>query len=282
MREPTLWVVMGLESPYRTKLARSYGQANAALVVSKSVVEQAFPNLSTARAATVLSKKIDRPLKHGGDVVFEDGCLTTKRRKGLITHLENARIKCQKVCVLVLSDCDLAQRGEELEKFQCPWYSEGWDRITIVREDRIRANAFEESQSLLERMATFNQMNSHHTLTLGAHCDKACDLAKEKNFDRFDSLAARWHDVGKLWTQSIENGEGHYRAHANFSAYAWLRSFSALTCENPDDALRVAVVIGLHMRPYEQGWREALAKAGYDSKIIEAVARLHEFDKGAH
>lgn len=279
-----LVVVMGLNTEKRCEIAREFAEQIGAIVISKNTIAQEFGELRPGRAATILSQKISSCLRRNLNVVLEDDCLEAKRRMGLLKHLTQSRIECEKICVFVGASFE----GKELllMNFRAPWYNEGWDTIQII-PNTDDDTSYEWSSELFQRAQSFEQHNSHHNMTLGEHCDVTCEAAKEAGVTTTERCAARWHDIGKLWTQTIdaETGEAHYYGHAGLSAYAWLHGYTAVSRFNganeneKKEALRAAAVIGLHMEPYQDGWQERLRKRNFDETIIAAVDRIHQFDQ---
>jgi hypothetical protein len=103
--------------------------------------------------------------------------------------------------------------------FELPFYEEGWDKIIVHNESNPKHS--EETLLLYKHLAKgFNQKNKHHCQDLGQHMETVGDLVKNESSNWILIKAAYYHDVGKLFTQTLdEEGQGHYYNHANVGAY---------------------------------------------------------------
>ncbi len=106
----------------------------------------------------------------------------------------------------------------------------------------------------VERMTTFDQKNKHHKFLLGEHCNAVTEGIMEADdepgaYDIRLAAAAMYHDVGKLYTQTIdEEGQAHYYNHANISAL-WFLGDKDLACQQwmHERFIDTAFFIGEHM-----------------------------------
>ena len=182
---------------------------------------------------------------------------------------------------------------EKMRKsFQMPYYNEGWDHIEIYYPkdcDMISAEYHYEME------IAFDQKNSHHSLTVGDHEEKARVIAMDKNFGYVVSWAAGFHDCGKIWCQHFKDGdpEAHYYGHECVSAYQFLTSDAAeavYTMGNTRMVIEVAALITWHMAPYQfkksdyskQDYTLWAKSKGFDEKFVEHLWQLHQCDVGAH
>ena len=81
-------------------------------------------------------------------------------------------------------------------------------------------------------LESFNQENSHHSLSLGEHLDKTAAYAKSHwPTNKNVQLAAIIHDIGKYFTKTFYNMKGekteeaHYYGHENYGTYIFLQDF---------------------------------------------------------
>lgn len=136
--------------------------------------------------------------------------------------------------------------------FEVPMYFEGFDLITIPAGMDFQyqvTNHF----AVSDQMIYFDQKNKHHSFKLADHCSNVVEALFEAGIevskDRALLTAAVWHDVGKLYTQTIdEEGQGHYYCHANISAL-WLLGCKevGLGTFDIDELLEAAFYAGEHM-----------------------------------
>jgi hypothetical protein len=212
---------------------------------------------------------------------------------------------CYKACVVMAVPFDVCiARDEErprsvgpavMEKmrknFQMPYYNEGWDHIEVYypKDCEMVDSAYH-----YEMEVGFNQRNSHHSLTVGDHEEKARAIAVEKGFGHIVSLASAFHDCGKIWCQHFKEGdpEAHYYGHECVSAYQYLTMETAemiYAVGNKVQVITIAALITWHMVPYPMpdecpydSLKEWGRAKGFDEQFIEHLWQLHQCDVGAH
>lgn len=162
--------------------------------------------------------------------------------------------------------------GEEVIRrmtasFEVPMLFEGFDEIVIPEMGELVYHK-ERWHDVADRMRMFDQKNKHHKFTLWNHCQNVydCMIEELKQEDRSvienNNLvsACVYHDVGKLYTQTIdEEGQGHYYCHANYSAL-WI--LGAGLTENVYNNIEIAFYAGehMHIRDIVRGKTETINK----------------------
>ena len=128
-----------------------------------------------------------------------------------------------------------------LHRFQFPDKRlEKFTEVRVVGADLSQAGALKTKWS--EQMAGFNQANPQHKYTLLEHSH----LLWQYGTNIWDREAGKWHDVGKLYTQTFDSdGVAHYYNHANLSAYLYA------LCEGDQSASTVMFLINYHMIGHE-------------------------------
>lgn len=94
-----------------------------------------------------------------------------------------------------------------------------FDKITILKEQEC-GPAF---TKYMQKAENFNQENYYHTQTLEKHIKQVYEkLAEEDNHIELID-AAYWHDLGKLYTKTKEEGDtqAHFRGHNSVSSYLY-------------------------------------------------------------
>lgn len=137
-----------------------------------------------------------------------------------------------------------------------------------------------------------SQENSHHRLTLGAHCRAAEDFIKQKYpDDKRLQLAALFHDNGKVFTKTRfntrgeEDGQCHYYQHHCVGAYDFLLYADAMGVSDRD-AIYISNLIYFHMHPFmswdksEKSRRKAVKAIGQE--MYDDIMKLHAADLAAH
>lgn len=152
------------------------------------------------------------------DVILDATNLTRKSRAKVFNLLRDNKIECEKIAVVfaVAEDICRMRNWERdrtvpdyvidrmLRQFELPFLGEGFDKIEFV--DEPDKNYILNNEML--KMIGFDQNNPHHTATLDRHCEECWEYiqaealrAKIDDFVPF-SMAARVHDIGKLYTQT--------------------------------------------------------------------------------
>lgn len=233
-------------------------------------------------------------LTTGYDVVLCGGPLNANKRARLLRMLP----ECTKQCVVMATPFHVCverwneESTEELFKqrklFEPPYYNEGWDTIEFEFANVLLDNADHFKMEL-----EFDQKNSHHRFTVGNHECCASGYAVDQGFDKVVDLAAKFHDCGKIFCQTIDSdGEAHYLFHANVGAYQLMTmfSFKKFVQFYSDEALETLALVAWHMTPYQfkrcESPRQALydwcESKSFDEKFAEHLWQLHTADVWAH
>lgn len=211
---------------------------------------------------------IAKYLKNGIDVVAEATNITMKSRRSILNVIKG--IDCEKVCVVIvkpIGECKLDDSlrehpvseyviDKQARKFQIPFREEGWDNIEFIDhiEDKQGCVAEIESTWVPEIYNDFDQKNPYHMESLGKHMTDAYDFSKKIHNDYSVSVATKYHDMGKLYTQTFdEDGVAHYYGHENIGAYMMLvyevaNQYSLFVNHNIGD---IAFYINYHMLPFQ-------------------------------
>lgn len=211
---------------------------------------------------------IAKYLKNGIDVVAEATNITMKSRRSILNVIKG--IDCEKVCVVIvkpIGECKLDDNlrehpvseyviDKQARKFQIPFREEGWDKIEFIDhiEDKQGCVAEIESTWVPEIYNDFDQKNPYHMESLGKHMTDAYDFSKKIHNDYSVSVATKYHDMGKLYTQTFdEDGVAHYYGHENIGAYMMLvyevaNQHSLFVNHNIGD---IAFYINYHMLPFQ-------------------------------
>ena len=145
---------------------------------------------------------------------------------------------------------------KQARKFQIPFLEEGWDEIKFVDHihNKDKYNYRLENTWIPEIYNDFDQKNPYHMESLGKHMTDAYDFSKKIHNDYSVLVATKYHDMGKLYTQTFdENGVAHYYGHENIGAYMMLvyevaNQHSLFVNHNIGD---IAFYINYHMLPFQ-------------------------------
>jgi hypothetical protein len=141
------------------------------------------------------------------------------------------------------------------------------------------------------RYKHFNQHNTHHTLTLGEHCEKVC--AALNNTTEELKIAGMLHDCGKPFCQTFKNAKGeiteqaHYYNHEHTGSYDSLLYREDFSYFDKIDPLYIAILIRWHIQPYfwEKDNNEKLHnkyRKLWGKELYSDIMKLHEADLNAH
>lgn len=260
-----------------------------------------------AKVFSIMLQRTKKALDNKETVIYDATNLNEKRRIALLNELKG--YKCSKDCVIFITDpvvCADRQEYRErqvpneviwkqVKQFQPPHKSEGWDKIFIYVTGREGYNVNE----FLNLANGFDQHNPHHKLTLEEHCYRAFKYAAENNFGEIVRIAASWHDIGKLMTQTFDNNKvAHYYSHENVSAYYYLLfnasdftennlfsvSLNTITSEEAahNFNLDIAWLIAHHMDFFKSSEYLEKVKKRVDPLLWKRLNWLHECDLAAH
>lgn len=304
---PTLYMMVGLpasgKSTYGKLLAE---EVNGVVVSSDGIRAEWYGDEAILGDASKIFREVELRCKNalgaGRSVIMDATNMNAKKRINFLKQMP----ACNKVCVVMAVPFDVCVKRDEersrsvgpavLEKmrqnFQMPYFNEGWDHIEVFYP---RDCDMVSSEYHYEMEVAFDQKNSHHSLTVGDHEEKARYIAMCKDFGNMVSWAAGFHDCGKIWCQCFKEGDedAHYYNHESISAYQFITTDAAQCVYEIGNArmvITVAALITWHMVPYQFKQAECPYDAlfewgrakGFDDKFIEHLWQLHQCDVAAH
>lgn len=239
----------------------------------------------------ILHKEIINALKSNYNVIFDATNLTIKDRRSILQKIKN--IPCIKRCIIMATPIDICRKRNsirdrvvpddvitrQINKFEIPFYEEGFDYIDVIVDGNCD---YREMQ-----IPDIDQKNPHHKLTLKEHSEKVFLNLKSDNDALL--LAAYYHDIGKIYTQSFDKkGIAHYYHHANVGTYEMLThgfDYPKYTGRHDwsSDCLEILFYINYHMRPFD--WTSDKTREKYrnifGARKFDNLLLLHEADKEA-
>lgn len=325
---PTLFMMVGLPGSGKTTIAKEHlygvtGDRYSSDDLRKELFgDTEYNKNNNTLLFTELHRRIKTNLLCGNDSIYDATNINKKRRIAFLREL--TKIPCQKICVIVATpydDClknnqnrivngDAGVPDETITRMYTNWEpphkSEGWDKIRIVGNGVIH----DMIQDMLNIWMPYDQCNSHHRLTLGAHMMFARDLVCQKiKIESQEAknlrVAAFLHDIGKPFTKSYINKNGeedtdaHYYNHHNVGSYEAMfyvlddledREFLIEDDKwievDTDVVLDICNLIYYHMHPY-MSWKQSKAAQEKDKRLLgdemfNRIMLLHEADQLAH
>lgn len=320
---PRMIMMMGLPGSGKSTLAAHISVIDGQLVVlqdkcdkgtpiihsSDDLREELYGNASIQgdnnKLFVELHKRIKSDLRSGKDVIYDATNINKKLRISFLNELKN--ISCQKVCVAVMTPFESCiENNKKRERivpdrvirkmyknWQPPHFHEGFDEIhfAFLCTDGGYINNMP-FHKLVDIMDAFDQENSHHTLSLGEHCRRACQYCYDvQDSDRILITAAYLHDIGKLETKTrinsrgVDDGNCHYYQHHSVGAYMamFYLTDGSYTIEDQCDIINM---IYYHMHPY-MAWKQSEKALKRDKDLLgeelfTKIMMLHEADLAAH
>lgn len=278
-RKPRLTLLCGLSASGKSQYINTVSQDSGNEVITISTdgiranicgrVEDQSKNKEVFQTFHSLIVKY---LKNGIDVVAEATNITMKSRRSILNVIKG--IDCEKVCVVIVKPIGECKKDnidrehpvpgyvidKQARKFQIPFLEEGWDEIKFVNHihNKDKYNYRLEKTWVPEIYNDFDQKNPYHMESLGKHMTDAYYFVKNhglhKNKDYEMIIATKYHDMGKLYTQTFdENGVAHYYGHENIGAYMMLvyevaNQHSLFVNHNIGD---IAFYINYHLLPFQ-------------------------------
>lgn len=297
---PQMIMMIGLPGSGKTTYAKEH-YPNAVIHSSDDLREELFGDAGyqgdNEKLFVELHKRIRRDLQEGKDVVYDATNINSRRRRAFLKDLPEWP-GCRKKAVVVVEPYEICLKQNEqrarkvpvasirrmLMNWNTPYWYEGWDSISIVRTEE---NLFP-GIDLVNFLKEYDQMNSHHCLSLGDHMEACYEFLKYDTTDKNLLSAARLHDIGKPITLSFIDKKGricteaHYYNHHNVGAYTAL-----LLNDYPNyvNLPYVSVLINHHMEPYfweKDPSLEKKRKKLWGDQLYQDIIKLHKADVAAH
>lgn len=293
----------------KSVLAKEYAtKYHAKIVATDDIREELFGSADVQKdhdkVFALAYARIDSYLQQDFNVVFDATNLLMKHRMKFIERFK--KHDCTFMCVVCATPLEEIQRRaltrervvpynvvmRQIKQFQCPGEYEGWDIIEVRRSGEYSI------EKDLSRAMPVSQDNHNHSLTIGKHCEEAWNeawrLVLKADYSAIDSQnatrAARYHDIGKLYTKEFKNMKGeptkeaHFYGHHSVSSYFYLASVESDKDDAPDERkLYIAQLIGWHMEPYfrkEKAWDKFAEIIG--EELSRDILLIHKADLAAH
>lgn len=307
---PTLYMMVGLPASGKSTEAARMQNENRELSIhsSDSIRHELYgseeiygdPN----KVFHVLHSRVKNDLNQGKSVCIDSTNISKKYRIHFLNSLNN--ISCKKICVCMMTSYEMCITNnikrkniglrDVPENVICRMYtnwtppheSEGFDRICYKFLKHPQIN-FVEKFSLMDN---FDQMNKHHSLSLGCHCKSTCGYVMQAQpNDNNLIIASLLHDVGKLKSASFKDKKGnidsncHYYQHHCIGAYDSVFYTKSL-CLSDFDISDISNLIYYHMHPYNEWKYSSRCRRRHlnllGEEFVSRVMLLHEADKTAH
>ncbi len=305
MSVPKFIMMCGLPCSGKTvrakELAKEY---NATVFSSDALREEMFGDANdqehNQELFIELHRRIKEYLRNGKSAIMDATNISYKKRMAFLQELKN--IPCEKICVLMATPYEeCLRRNVERERkvleyvikrmytsFNIPYWYEGWDDIQVIGPQCDYYNVDEVVNSLV----SYEQGNSHHTLTLGDHLWKAYEYY-QMNYvdypieDDVNSMATILHDIGKPFCRTEVNARGINDGNVHYYNHHFTSAYESLFVNSLRNRLDIAIRIMWHMQPYfwERDNNEKLHnkyRKLWGEQLYQDIMLIHSADIAAH
>lgn len=306
MNVPKFIMMCGLVASGKSYKAQEFAEKyNATIFSSDELRKELYGDMNCQEhnneLFVELHRRIKECLRNGESAIMDSTNLSYKHRMSFLRELKN--IPCEKICVLMATPYkECLKRNSERERkvpeyviermyrqFDPPYWYEGWDDIIV---EWSKDTQFKGINEWLSSAENFSQNNSHHSLALGQHCERALDYVFEFADDTdYRSIALRGaaalHDCGKCFTKTFKNSKGETIGQAHYYGHEHVGSYDSLFYKMLCSPLDVAIIIRWHMQPYfwERDNNEKLCgkyRKLWGEQLYQDIMLIHEADKSAH
>ena len=312
--------MIGLPGSGKSTVAEELKNDKRIVVSSDAIREEWYGSadiqIDSGKVFNEMKKRTFNALKNGFNVIYDATNLSAKRRTNLVKEIRQRFPNEKLIAYMILAPLDvciyrnlkrdrivpISAMFDMVKSFQAPYFHEGWDKIYV----EYTSDESVSRKTLKEMAKEFDQQSPHHSETLGQHIQLVMKKVREASPDDFLlTTAARFHDFGKMFTQSPLNRRGeiqnftvngierpimHYYSHDSVSAYLFLTSDLCRYCFYPcdmtkispgaKDGLFVANLIQFHMEKAkrdEKSYEKFMN--GLGSELREKLITLNKCDK---
>lgn len=302
---PKFTMLVGLPCSGKSTYGKSWAKINNATIFSSDALrEELFNNVDHQTDNDLLFKELHKRikdcLKEGRSAVYDATNISYKRRIAFLAELKN--IPCEKRCVLMATPYEeCIERNKHRDRkvpeyvikkmyfgMDVPHMFEGWDDVIVLYSSEA-SKTYRSPWTWIKTVRCYNQDNSHHTLTLGEHCEKAYEYLLTNYDNASDTLkiATLLHDCGKPFCKTFKNAKGEVTEQAHYYNHEKVGSYNSLFYRNAASPLDIAAIIRWHMAPYfwEKDNNEKLHnkyRKLWGENLYNDIMLLHEADRAAH
>ena len=302
-----LIVMCGLQCSGKSTEAERLAKEYNAIIISSDALRKENPEWKNDTVFKTLYTKMNT-LLYTQNVILDATNITIKSRRQIFMNL---KVDCEKICYIMntpYNECLKRLRirnqlpkyhfvpEEVLENyyksFEIPFYEEGWNKI-IIHNHTESTEGEDNLKRLHAASQGFNQQNKHHTQDLGTHMKTVGDYLKEHTTNTLLCSAGYYHDVGKLFTQTMgTDGNCHYYNHDSVGTYIllceagiyWGVDFSNNIVEwkyDEERTLQWLFYINYHMKLHNATTEKSIKKwkTIFGEKLYNELRTFEEADK---
>jgi predicted kinase len=280
-------MMIGIQGSGKTTKAKELAKEYNAKIFSSDNIRKEFPDLENEYVFKNLYKYAKLYADSGKNIILDDTNITIKSRRQAFKNLKGHEFIAY-IMNTPVQECKdrVSKRNEDptahhvpldvidkyIKSFEIPFYEEGFKEIIINTNEKY---SVKDRMLLFKIMQEFDQKSKHHDFTLWEHSVRVAQQLPKIWFE-----AGMFHDIGKLFTQSIDkNGEAHYYSHANVGAYFLLSNLKF----TPERArlLDILFIINYHMKPFDWKAESTVHKWNniFGEKKTKMLIQFNDFDK---
>lgn len=260
MKKPILYMMVGIPASGKSTVAKEYASKveNSKVFSSdeyrKSLLGDEQSQENNALVFETLFTDMHNWLSKGNNAIF-DACNTTvKSRRKVVDKFSDIALIVPVVVMATYEECCKrdASRGRTvgidvirkfIDSYDFPQMFEGFHEIKFVQTMPYEYLCTNYCLYHTRKAESFNQFSKWHKYSVGEHCEKVVEQFK----DALMYTAGRYHDYGKMFTQTFgDDGYAHYYSHEHWSTY-WFASILDSSDIN-DDTLFILFIINNHMK----------------------------------
>lgn len=301
------FMMVGLPCSGKSEHAKNLAaEHNAEIFSSDSLREEIFGDVNHQADNETLFKELHKRIRDclasGKNAVYDATNINYKRRMEFLKSVN--KTPCEKNAILMATPYEIClERNAKRERkvpeevikrmymnFWVPAKYEGFDNVQIVYSEGAE-NSKGYPIHWLDTVRDYDQGNSHHSLTLGEHCEKAwkfiCEDSKKIGHVNLSlRVAAILHDEGKPFTRTNVNKKGEFTEEVHYYNHQYISAYDSLFFKGWHDKIYTACLIQWHMRPY-LAWDVSEKAMQKDRKLLgenlfNDILTLHEADLAAH
>lgn len=288
-------MLCGVSGSGKSTLAKELATGNTVHLASDAIRQELYGDESEQKnpgdVFDIMYKRTVDNLRAGRDVIYDATNTSAKRRANLLDRLTRAVPGVKTELHLVMETPEQCLANQELRTRQVPEYAihrqliawtmpslnEAWTEPIHVHNRNFDArNGY--MDTLLDACKDLSQTSKWHQESLDMHQDMVYNYAKSHGFAEIVCDVARYHDIGKPGTRSVDDeGSTHFYGHASLGAYLYLCA-NARTGVLSHENWQKANLIQHHMDLQQNMSREKLI-AAVGEEMLGYLEQLHEADE---
>lgn len=304
----SLYVLCGLQcsgKSTKAKQIRDENGFNSSIIISSDEIRKEFPEYENDKVFKVLYKRMNEELAKNKTVIVDATNTTIKSRMKLLENIKHP-ISVYKICLIINTPYNICLERlrirnkkenyhfvpenvlkEYYDSFEIPFKEEGWDSICFDTNQNGKTSS-KYLNELFSRARYFNQYHENHTQLLGEHLESTYNYINNLSINRASKRillqSAKYHDIGKLFTQTFKEGDAnaHYYSHGNVGVYNLMCYAGILDSWgiNTYDTLDWLFYINYHMKMHDIKTSKAKNKwiKIFGEEKFKNLELLHEAD----